>query len=133
MDRLDFIEKIFTLYRVKPENNKDLVTIYDEAFSVNKAIDWDKLYSRVLATADGALPKPAWFTSQFDGCLKPDIYNTPDGLRLRAVLKNGYPYDIESYQEHRTFEEIKRQSRQFGKNIDHLEMFDDTGLKWIEI
>lgn len=126
MERLEFIEKVFTLYRVNPENNRDLVLIYDDAFSVNKPIDWDKLYKRVLNTAEGGLPKPGWFVSQFDGCLKNNDYLVPDGLKVRLVLTD-YVYEFETCQLNKTLEEMKLKAmRKFKDKFRSFELLDES-------
>lgn len=125
MERLEFIEKVFTLYRVNPENNKELVLIYDDAFSVNKPVDWDRLYKRILNSAEGGLPKPGWFVSQFDGCLKNKDYATPDGLKIRLVLTD-YVYEFETCQLNHTLEEMKLKAiRKYKDKFKSFDLLDE--------
>ena len=134
MERLEFIEKVFTLFRVNPDNNRDLILIYDDAFSTRKPVDWDKLYKMVISEAEGGLPKPAFFTSKFDMCLKQSDYTTADGIKSRINLKDGYKYDYETYQNSLSFEEIKQRAmRRFKGEFANMQMFDETELHWVTI
>lgn len=134
MERLEFIERIFTLYRVNPENNRELVLIYDDALSTRKPVDWDKLYKSVISTADGGLPKPGFFTAKFDTCLKDVNYTTADGIRLKVSLNDGFSYEYETYRTSLTFEQIKQKfMKLFGANFRSLALFDDVKLQWVKI
>ena len=109
MERLEFIEKIFILFRKNLSNNEDLIRIYDDAFcKQRKAVDWDKLYDLTVSEAETSnLPMPQWFTSKFDMCLKPTAYAIEDGIKIRVNLKDGYNYEFETYQTNYTLPEIK--------------------------
>lgn len=133
MERLEFIEKIFTLYRVNPENNRDLALIYDDAFSTRKPVDWDKLYRMVIASAEGGgLPKPGYFTSRFELCLKAGETTTPDGLKVKLTLNDGYSYEFETYHLSYTLEEIKQKfMKKYRDKFKSLSLFDEEQLEWV--
>lgn len=134
MERIEFIEKVFTLYRVNPDNNRDLILIYDDAFSTRKPIDWDKLYKQVLMQAEGALPKPQWFIAKFDNCLKNMDYKTADGLKIRCNLTNKLKYDYETYQCNLTIDEIKNKLQQrFQDKFANMQLFDDYKDEWVTV
>ena len=135
MERLEFIENVFTLFRVNPENNRQLALIYDSAFTTQKRVDWDKLFKAVMNEAEtGGLPKPGWFISKFDLYLKPTNYTTQNGIKIRINLKDGYKYDYETYQNNLSLEEIKRKAmRKFKDTFASMQMFDETELQWVTI
>ena len=140
MNRREFIQKIFVLFRKKPENNEDLIVVYDNAFSTKKPVDWDKLYTLTVAQAESStLPMPQWFTSKFDMCLKDVDYATADGLQIRVLIKDrkhpeGYPYDFETYKNNLTFDELKQKAmKKWGDNFLNMQIFDEIDLKWVRI
>lgn len=140
MNRREFIEKVFVLFRKKPENNEELIIIYDNAFTTKKPVDWDKLYNQTVAQAESTtLPMPQWFTSKFDICLKDVDYATADGLKIRMMIKDrkhpqGYSYDFETYQNNLSFEGIKQKAmKKWGQNFLNLQIWDDVELEWVRI
>ena len=140
MQRLEFIEKVFTLFRKNPENNADLIRIYDDAFSTKKPVDWDKLYTLTVAQAESStLPMPQWFTSKFDMCLKDVDYATADGLQIRVLIKDrkhpeGYPYDFETYRNTLSFEELKQKAmNKWKEQFLSMQIFDEDGEQWVKV
>lgn len=123
MNRLEFIEKIFILYRLDPEKNRNLILAYDEALTTKKNIDWSKLYSWVIKNAEGGLPRPAFFINQFDYCISRDysMANDNDGKRVLVMLDNGKSYDYELYNCSKSQDEI----RQYFDN--HFKKTDESG------
>lgn len=140
MIRREFIEKVFTLFRKKAENNEELVRVYDEALSTKKAVDWDKLYKLTVMEAETTnLPMPQWFTSKFDMCLKDIDYATEDGLKVRIYVKDkkhteGYPYDFETYRNTLSFEELKQKAmNKWKEQFLSMQIFDEDSEQWVKV
>lgn len=140
MIRREFIEKVFTLFRKKAENNEELVRVYDEALSTKKAVDWDKLYKLTVMEAETTnLPMPQWFTSKFDMCLKDVDYATADGLQIRVLIKDrkhpeGYPYDFETYRNTLSFEELKQKAmNKWKEQFLSMQTFDEDSEQWVKV
>lgn len=140
MNRREFIEKIFVLFRKTPEKNEDLILIYDNAFSTKKAVDWGKLYKLTVSQAESStLPMPQWFISKFDMCLKDVDYATADGLKIRILIKDkknpqGYPYEYETYCNNLSFEAIKQKAKKkWGTNFFGIQIYDEIDLVWVRI
>lgn len=131
MDRLEFIEKVFTLYRVNTEKSRDLIFVYDEAFTTNKPVDWDRFYKFVANTAEGNLPKPGWFISKFDNFLLQGNTATADGIRVKVTLTDGYSYEYETYCNSLSFDEIKRRfMKKFRDKFSAMYLMEETEKKF---
>lgn len=140
MIRREFVEKVFTLFRKKAENNEELVRVYDEALSTKKAVDWDKLYKLTVMEAETTyLPMPQWFTSKFDMCLKDTNYATEDGLKVHIYVKDkkhteGYPYDFETYRNTLSFEELKQKAmNKWKEQFLSMQIFDEDSEQWVKV
>ena len=88
----------------------------------------------VISQAEGGLPKPQWFISKFDSCIRPVDYKTADGLKIRCNLKCGRRYDYETYQCCMSLEQIKEKLiRDFKEQFLNAELFDDCKEEWVTI
>lgn len=65
MDRLEFLESIFNLFGKKDEQ---MIRAYDLALSVNKPVNWDKLYKIVIKDCS-KLPAPSELLAKLEFCL----------------------------------------------------------------
>lgn len=65
MDRLEFLESIFSLFGKKDEQ---MIRAYDVALTVNKTIDWDKLY-KIIIKDYTKLPAPSEILTKLEFCL----------------------------------------------------------------
>lgn len=73
MDRLQFLEKVFSFYgKELNAKNRELLKDYDLALTTQKRVDWDNLYKKVIKDFETKnLPMPKWFIAKFDSCLLP--------------------------------------------------------------
>lgn len=133
MDRAEFREEIFAFFN--RGNNESLKQSYDLAFTVKEPIDWDKLYRLVITSAESRyLPSPKWFLDFFPQCIKREDnnYTTPDGLKVKLTLNDGYSYEFETYHLSYTLEEIKQKfMKKYRDKFKSLSLFDEEQLEWV--
>jgi hypothetical protein len=138
MLRSEFIDAIFTFFKCKDE---DLKQAYDLAFTVRTPINWDKLYGIVLKeTETRYLPAPKWFIDKFERCYKVEEgeYGTPDGTRVRMVLKHPTKgldiREAETYHISYTLEQMKNyKQKQYGDKFISFSWWDDDSLQWVKV
>lgn len=65
VDRLEFLESIFNLFGKKDEQ---MLRAYDLALSVNKTVDWYKLY-KIIIKDYTRLPSPSDILAKLEFCL----------------------------------------------------------------
>lgn len=135
MNRSDFVRRIF---KFCGKDDGDLMREYDLALSVNKPIDWDKLYSICIKEMKNRyLPAPSYFIDLFNRCLNLDaVGGRYDNIRLRVNLKhgkleNGYPYEFVTYNNNSTIYELKQSAlRKWGDKLVSFQVYNEDTLKW---
>lgn len=110
-NRIDFITKIFSFYKVIDENG-ELKRTYDRALSVRYPVDWNALYEHVIKTAETrVLPLPKYFVDKLSLYKKRTLTESADeGSIIRVTLDNGYIYDfaVVSFDTNTTLDRIKK-------------------------
>jgi hypothetical protein len=135
MNRTDFVRRIF---KFCGKDDGDLMREYDLALSVNKPIDWDKLYSICIKEMKNRyLPAPSYFLEQLDRCLIADkIGGKYDGIRFRSYRKDGklpegYPYEYETYNNNLPIMEWKhRFVKKYGDKQLSFRVFNEETIQW---
>lgn len=127
MKRLEFLEKIFTFYRVHDDSGT-LIRAYDLALSTKYPVDWDRLYTKILKTAETrTLPVPKYFADMLPAYKK--VEATKEGLysgcTIRVNLYGGRSID---------FTVVDTECKtSVGSIIRDFEKIDETGRKYSEI
>ncbi len=111
MNRIDFITKIFSFYKVIDENG-ELKRTYDRALSVKYPVEWAALYEHIIKTAETRiLPLPKYFVDKLPQYKKRSQKDIDDeGCIIRVTLDNGYYYDftVVSFDTQTTIGSIKK-------------------------
>lgn len=129
MERSDFVRAIFKFCQ---KDDADLMRTYDLALSVNKPIDWSKLYNICITEMKNRyLPAPSYFIELFNRCIiSEELGGKYDGIKLRVVLKNT-TYDYETFNNNSTVYELKQSAKRKWKDkLISFQVFNEETLKW---
>lgn len=88
MNRITFLDLIFSFFKVKDDDNS-LKQSYDMALTTRRNIDWQAMYMNVIKTAESRyLPAPKWFLAKMK-CF--EIYEQGHlyGKKIRVFYKSG--------------------------------------------
>lgn len=113
MERKDFIDAIFSFFKVKDEE-QSMYKAYDLALSSgSQYVDWNMLYLKVLKEVESRfLPPPKFFIEQFSSCKKKTFKSSKDdGKIVRVFFKDGRVNDLVVADTGLTISQLKRGPR----------------------
>lgn len=115
MERKDFIDAIFSFFKVK-DDERVLYKAYDLALSSGRNVDWSQLYMKTIKEAESRyLPVPKFFIENFDNCRKRTINSTKDdGRAVRIIFKDGRFTDFIVCGYGLSIDQLKERSRKKG-------------------
>lgn len=113
MERKDFIDAIFSFFKVKDEE-QSMYKAYDLALSSgSQYVDWNMLYLKVLKEVESRfLPPPNFFIEQFSACKKRSFNSSKDdGKIVRVFFKDGRVNDLVVADSSLTISKLKKGPR----------------------
>lgn len=127
MKRIEFLQNIFTFYRVHDESGT-LLRAYELALTTKYTVDWDKLYEKIIKTAETrTLPVPKYFVDMLPSYKKiePSKEGLYSGCTVRVNFYGGRWLD---------FTVVDSDCKtSVGSIIRDFEKIDETGRKYSEI
>lgn len=131
MNRHEFIKQLFAFFK---DSSTERMKAYDCGLSVNRPINWDKLYTIVIKDCD-KMPSVKYLRAQFDYC-RPNMDSSQNGgKKMRVIYQNGKFTDYVVCDFGLNLQEIIQ-----GKNMDNIKEVrlypqktiykDDDGNNW---